>query len=215
MGSVSARTYRPVRFGGMIDEIVALCLTPPVGAFRVLLDGADAVDPATLSAGLAAVLRASGRPCAEVSLSDWLRPASVRLEHGREDADSYRGNWFDYAALRREVLDPLGPAGSGWWLPTLWNARTDRATRAPRQYAPAGTVLLVTGPMLLGRALPSELTVHLHLSPAALRRRTDPGQAWTVDALLTHEELAGSDVAADVVVRADHPDRPAIAVRMG
>ncbi len=72
---------------------------------------------------------------------------------------------------------------------------------------------MVAGPMLLGRGLPFDLTVHLHLSEAALRRRTAPAHGWTVHALVEHEQLADSDLAADIVVRVDRADRPAIFVR--
>jgi len=213
MGSASARTYRPVRPDGLVDELAALCVGPPQRAHRVMIEGADAADPTALAAALAAKLRAAGRPCGAVNMADWLRPASLRLEHGHDDPDSYRDSWFDYAALRREVLDPLGPGGSGRWLPTLWDTRTDRATRAERVQAEPGAVLVVAGPMLLGRGLPFDLTVHLHLSEAALRRRTAPAHGWTVRALVEHEQLADSDLAADIVVRVDHADRPAISVR--
>ncbi len=198
-----------------MDELAALCRDARGQALRVMIDGADAAEPELLAVALAQRLRADGRPCATVQLADWLRPASLRLEHGHQDAQSYRANWFDYAALRREVLDPLGPGGQRRWLPTLWNARTDRATRAAHEHAPEDMVLLVAGPMLLGRGLPFELTVHLHLSAAALRRRTPAELGWTVDALVAHEDAVHSDAVADVVVRADHPDRPAIRARFG
>lgn len=179
---------------------------------RVLVDGADAAGPAGLADAAATLLRAAGTPCVRVSAADFLRPASLRLEHGHTDELSYRTAWFDVAALRREVLEPLGPGGTGWWLPSLWNPRTDRATRVARQAAAPGTVLLLDGPMLLGADLPAELGVHLHLSEAALRRATPPGDAWTVPALLAHEAAVGTDEAADLLVRAEHAERPALRV---
>ncbi len=207
--------YRAVRPAVLLAEFAAVCLTTSAegSALRVLVDGADTAEPAALSTAVAEAVRAAGRPCAVVGLADWLRPASLRLEHGHRDGDSFRDHWYDYAALRREVLDPLGPGGSGQWLPTLWDASADRATRAVRHTAPPGMVLLVAGPMLLGRELACELTAHLHLSEAALRRQTSPELGWTVPALMEHEQKANSDTVADLVVRADHPDRPAVAFR--
>jgi hypothetical protein len=196
----------------LADELAALCMVGREQTNRVMIDGADAAEPAVLGALLAARLRAGGRPCAELTMADWLRPASLRLEHGRADPNSYRDAWFDYASLSREVLDPFEPGGSGRWLPTLWDVETDRATRAERLQAEPGTVLVVAGPMLLGRGLPFDLTVHLHLSEAALRRRSAPELGWTVTALLEHERLAGSDLLADIVVRVDHAARPAISI---
>ncbi len=215
MGPSGAPHFRAVSPDALAAELVALCLRVEQHgpALRVLLDGADAARPAELAAAVAELLRAAGRPCAVVDLRWWLRPASLRLEHGRTDADSYRDEWFDLAALRREVLDPLGPGGTGQWLPTLWDPATDRATRAARLRCGEGQVVLVAGPMLLGRGLPAELAVHLHLSEASLRRRVTDELAWTVPALVAHERDADSDAVADAVVRTDHPDRPALLVR--
>ncbi len=213
MASTPARAFCPVRPDGLVDELAARCVLGLAHPFRVLIDGADATDPRVLAAALAQRLRTSGRPCAQVDLHDWLRPASLRLEHGHNNPDSYQHHWFDYAALRREVVEPLGPGGSGMWLPTLRDPRTDRSTRVQRVAAPSATVLLVSGPMLLGRVLPFDLTVHLHVSEATLTRRTPPEQRWTVAPLLAHERAADSDFVADVVIRADHPDRPAVRFR--
>ena len=64
-----------------------------------------------------------------VAAADFLRPASVRLEYGREDPDEFLDGWLDEAGLRREVLDPAGPDGTGRVLPRLWDAAADRAYR--------------------------------------------------------------------------------------
>lgn len=212
---MSARCFRAVRPEVLVTDLVAGCLTTRAEghALRVLVDGADAAKPDELCTAVAAGLRAAGRPSVVVRLADWWRPASLRLEQGHRDPESFRQHWFDYAALRREVLDPLGPGGSGKWLPTLWDFSADRATRVPRESTDAGLVLLVAGPMLLGRDLPCELAVHLHLSEAALRRRTPPELGWTVPAVVAQEQTADSDEVADVLVRVDHPDRPAVAWR--
>lgn len=209
---MSAPTYRPLSPAALAAELASRCraarTVPDV--LRVAVDGADAARPGVLADAVAELLRAGGAPCARVSLADWLRPASLRLEHGRADEESYRSGWFDLAALDREVLTALAPGGGGQWLPTLWDAGRDRSSRAPRRTAAPGTVLLVDGPMLLGRGLPFELTVHLHVSRAALLRRTPEDLRWTVPALLEHEDEAGTDQLADVLVRAEHADRPAL-----
>lgn len=204
--------FAPLSPGALVDEVSRRCLG--LGAERVVrvaVDGADAAAPAELADAVAERVELAGRPCARVSLVHWWRPASVRLEHGR-DAEAYR-RWFDLDALAREVLDPLGPGGSGEWLPTLWDSESDRSTRARRRSAAPGAVLVVDGPMLLGQGLPLELGVHLHLSRAALLRRTPDAHRWTVDALVEHEEETGVDALADLLVRAEHADRPALAQR--
>ncbi|MEV1332371.1 uridine kinase [Micromonospora costi] len=183
--------------------------TPP-GRLRVGVDGPAAAAPDELAAALVDPLRERGRPVLHVRAADFLRPASVRLEQGRTNPDAYYEGWLDEAGLRREVLDPAGPGGSGRLLPSLWDATADRASRAAYVPLPPGGVVLVSGPLLLGGGLPFDLTVHLALSPAALRRRTDPGDAWTLPAFERYATEVGPASFADVVVRFDDPRHPAV-----
>ncbi|MEU4567814.1 uridine kinase [Micromonospora sp. NPDC023956] len=191
----------------LTDRLVG---TPVTGRLRVAVDGPPAADPDALAGALVDPLRAAGRPVLHVRTTDFLRPASVRLEHGRTNPDAYYLGWFDDAGLRREVLDPAGPDGSGRLLPSLWDAGTDRASRVGYVPLPPGGVVLVSGPLLLGGGLPFDVTVHLVLSPAALRRRTDPDQAWTLPAFDRYAEEVAPESFADVVVRVDDPRHPAL-----
>jgi len=92
----------------------------------------------------------------------------------------------------------------------LWNARTDRATRQPYAELPPNAVVVVSGPLLLGAGLPFDVTVHLSLSAAALDRRTDPEERWTLPAYARYAGEVNPASFADVVVRLDDPRRPAV-----
>ena len=138
------------------------------------------------------------------------RSASVRLEYGRTNPDSFYLGWLDEAGLRREVLDPAGPAGGGRIVTRLWDPRTDRATREPYRQLPPDAVILVSGALLLGAGLPFDVTVHLHLSEAALRRRTAPEQRWTLPAFARYGAEVDPAACADVVIRMDDPRHPAV-----
>ncbi|WP_406299625.1 uridine kinase [Embleya sp. NBC_00888] len=203
---------RPVTPAGLVDELVD-AITRRAGAHpwtRVAVDGADAAEPGVLADALVDPLRLLGRPVLRVRARDFLRPASVRLEYGHTDAESYLWGWLDDAGLRREVLDPLGAGGTGRVLPSLWDAARDRATRAAYTTLPEGGVLLLDGPLLLGKGLPLDLSVHLWLSPGALRRRTPDEQAWTLPALARYAEEIAPATEADLLVRYDHPAHPAL-----
>ncbi|PZG21926.1 uridine kinase [Micromonospora craterilacus] len=202
---------RPISPQRLVADLVErLVGATPAGRLRVALDGAPAAGPDELAAALVDPLRAGGRPVLHVRAEDFLRPASVRLERGRTDPDAYYEGWVDEAGLRREVLDPAGPAGTGLLLPSLWDARVDRASRAAYVELPPGGVVLVSGAFLLGGGLPFDVTVHLELSAAALGRRTDPELAWTLPAFARYAEEVAPASFADLVVRADDPRRPAI-----
>lgn len=182
---------------------------------RVGVDGAVPADTRFVADAVAEAVEAAGRPVARVSAEDFLRPRSVRLEHGPDDADAGYERWYDWSALRREVLDPLGPGGAGTWLPTLWDASVDRATRTPRREAAPGTVAVVDGPFLLRweTADALDLSVHLVVSAAARARRLPAADvprvsgAW--DRYVTETDPAGR---ADVVLLLERPAAPALLV---
>ena len=205
---------RPVSTEVLVSELVDRLAGPPVdGWLRVAVDGAAAADPGALADALVDPLRVRGRSAVRVRTDDFLRPASVRLEFGRTDPDSFYLGWLDEAGLRRAVLDPAGPGGSGRIVTRLWDAGTDRAAREPYRQLPPGAVVIVSGPLLLGAGLPFDHTVHLHLSAAALRRRTPGDQNWTLPAFARYADEVDPAAFADVVVRADDPRHPAVVVR--
>ncbi len=202
---------RPVSIEVLVEELAdRLAASPAPGRLRVAVDGAPAADPGAFADALVDPLRVRGRPAVRISTDDFLRPASVRLEFGRTNPDSFYLGWLDEAGLRREVLDPAGPDGSGRVVTRLWDARTDRATREPYRELPGNAVVIVSGPLLLGAGLPFDLTVHLHLSAGALERRTEAEQRWTLPAFARYGAEVGPAAFADVVVRMDDPRHPAV-----
>jgi hypothetical protein len=204
---------RPVSPAALVDEL-ADRISGHAGPWcRVAIDGAPAAAPQRLAAALVDPLRVRGRAARHVSTSDFLRPASVRFEVGRQNPDAYYEHWWDTSGLRREVLDPVRPGGTGRILSTLWDAETDRATRAGYVPVPPGGVVLVSGPLLLGGELQFDLTVHMALSLAALARRTDPELAWTLPAFARYAAEVAPETFADIVVRVDDPRRPALVER--
>jgi hypothetical protein len=202
---------RPVSFDVLVEELAdRFAGQEPGRRLRVAVDGAPAADPAALADALVDPLRVRGRPAVRVDAGDFLRPASVRLESGRTNPDAFYDGWLDESALRREVLDPAGPGGSGRIVTRLWDARADRATREPYSDLAPAAVVLVSGPLLLGAGLPFDVSVHLEVSAAALERRTAPGDQWTLPAYARYGVEVDPASFADVVVRLDDPRRPAM-----
>ncbi|KQS99706.1 hypothetical protein [Cellulomonas sp. Leaf395] len=193
-----------------MDRLVQLVATRD-GRVRVIVDGAPSTRPDALADALVDPLRALGRPVVRVHAHDFLRPASVRFEHGRHDPDAYLEDRLDAGALAREVLDPF--AAQGRFLPTLWDAAADRSTRAGFVDAPQRAVLVLDGSLLLGRWLDAELTVHLTVRPATLTRRTPAEDRWTLPAFSRYDEETEPTQLADAVVHVDDPRHPALDVR--
>ncbi|MER7394761.1 uridine kinase [Streptomyces sp. NPDC000151] len=193
----------------LAEEVAGMTAQDGSPWLRVGIDAAPAARPGEPAGLLAEALRLRGRFVQKSGAYGFLRPASLRLEYGRHDPDAYYDEWFDRQALWREVFNPLEAGGSGRVLPDLWDPERDRATRSPYVRLPPGGVLILHGPLLLGQWFPFDLTVHLGLSPGALERRTEAGERWTLPAFARYEAEVGPREAADVVVRADDPCRPA------
>ena len=202
-------TIVPVSPELLFGEVVELVAARP-GRVRLAVDGAPPTRPRALAESVAAELRVRGRVTVVVDAGDYLRPASLRLEFGRTDPDEFLDAWLDVAGLRREVLDPAAPEGSGRVLPRLWDARADRAHRDRYVTLPDEGVVVLAGALLLGRGLPLDLAVHLRMGEKALARQLPAEEAWTLPAYLRYAVERGPAEEADLLVLADHPDRPAV-----
>jgi hypothetical protein len=192
-------TFRPTSREALAEDLAARA-EKLSGRVRVLVDGPPPADPDGLGAAVAEELRLRGRSAVAVRARDFLRPASLRLEYGHHDEDMFLDGWLDVGALLREVLSD-GPV-----LPRLWDAERDRAHRDG--YTDADVVVL-SGSLLLGRGLPADVTAHLHMGRAALGRLTPPDDRWTLPVFDRYERERDPSGEADVLVMADHPDRPA------
>jgi hypothetical protein len=204
--------YRPISPAVLVEDLThrVLALTES-RRIAVAVDGAaGATNTTELADALVEPLRVNGRDVVRVSARDFLRPASLRFEHGKQDPDSRYSGWLDVGALRREVLGPLAETGTGLVLPALWDAETDRATRLDRVPLASPGVLLLDGELLLGAGLAVDLSVHLWLSPGALRRRVPTDAQWVLPAYARYEREVSPSRIADVVVRVDDPNHPAL-----
>jgi hypothetical protein len=183
------------------------------GNLRVAIDGAAGLDPAALADRLLEPLRARGRPAVHIRAETFWRDASLRLEYGHTDEYSLRHDWLDAAALQREVLDPLGPDGAGTFVPSLRDPVTNRSTHERPRAAAPGTVILVSGQLLLDHALPFDQVLRLSASAATLARATPPELAWTLPVIAAYEADVDPSEKADVDIRLNDPRHPAVRIR--
>jgi hypothetical protein len=208
----------PVPRPASAEAIAALVATRALGLdlghpVRLAVDGPPWAG-LDLADQIAAELTAASRQVLLVRVAEFLRPASLRLERGRDDPDAYYEDWIDLAALRREVLDPAGTEGALRVLPSLWDPGTDRATRADYVALRADAVVIVDGWFLLGAGLGFDLVAHVALSPAARQRRAPEAErARALPAFDRYDAEVRPAELADIVVRADDPRHPAVTER--
>jgi hypothetical protein len=212
----------PVRFVPMTPVRLAADLAAWIDGLdiarpRIGIDGPAEVGTADLADAIAAELPALGRQSVRVSTSWWWRPASLRLELGKNDVDMLLGGWVDDGALRRELLDPFGPGGSGHYLHRLRDPLTDRSVREDRIQANDRAVLLLDGPFLRAGGLPLDAVVHVQVSRSTLARSLPSDREWWLEAFDRYVTEDQPVENAAVVVAYDHPAAPAVswAVRPG
>jgi uridine kinase len=115
---------------------------------RVAVDGVTASGKSTLARELAEAVSELGRPVIHVSMDGFHHPRARRHRQGRESASGYHEDAYDFAALARELLKPLGPGGSRRYRASVIDLETDIATAEPARTAPEDAVLIVDGTFL-------------------------------------------------------------------
>ncbi len=136
----------------VLEHVAALVPTAPEGArTRVGVDGVDGSGKTVFAAELAVALREAGREVVQVSLDDFHHVRAVRYRRGRTSPEGFWLDSFDYPRFAAEVLQPLGPGGSGRYRPRGHDLVTDEVLDGPFRDAPAGAVLVVDG-LFLHRA---------------------------------------------------------------
>jgi uridine kinase len=211
-----------------LTEAVGLVST--AHPMRVAIDGPPAAGKTTLGDELAVALRAQGREVIRASVEGFLFPRARRYRRGEYSAEGCYHDSFDFDALRRVLLDPLGPGGSRKFQRAVYDRSTDEALSLPATTATAEVVLLFDGVFLLRPELLALWDLRIFVcagfdvalerarsrdaglfgTTAAVERRHHeryrPSQQFYFDAVRPTE-------LADVVVHNDDPARPTWEVR--
>jgi uridine kinase len=115
---------------------------------RVAIDGVDGSGKTTLADELVEPIRRAGREVVRASVDGFHNPRSVRYGRGPDSPEGYFLDSFDYSALKRVLLDPLGPTGDRRFRTAMFDYRVDRAVESPPRIAGPTAVLLFDGVFL-------------------------------------------------------------------
>lgn len=181
---------------------------------RVAVDGPDAAGKTTLAAELAARLRALGRAVVQASVDSFHRPRAERYRQGPDSARGYYEDAFDYDALKRVLLDPLGERGDRRYRSEYFDYRADEPLPAITHTAADDAVLVVDGVFLLRPELRDAWDVTIFVTAAAeerLRRArvrdTEAfGSAEEVDRRYRSRYLPAQELYRTLAMPQDHAD---------
>lgn len=141
---------------------------------RVAIDGPDVTGKTVLADELAELLRSS-RPVIRAGIDDFHNPREYRLRRGADSPEGYYVDSFDYEALRKALLDPLGPGGSGRYRRRVFDYRTDKQVAASEEEASPDAILLFDGVFLLRPELKPfwDFSIFLHADFDEIVRRAE------------------------------------------
>ena len=93
-----------------VFETLAAEISALRGSPLVAIDGVDGSGKTTFAKSITAQLNA--RTAIVIHVDDFLNPPEIRHRRGRQSPEGFWLDSYDYDALERHVLDPLGPGGS-------------------------------------------------------------------------------------------------------
>jgi uridine kinase len=213
--------------GRLADAIESVTPAHPV---RVAVDGAPAAGKTTLADELALVLRNRGREVIRSSIESFLLPRAQRYRRGEDSPEGCYHDSFDFDALHRVLLDPLGQAGDRRFQLAVYDRGTDNALSPPVTTAAADAVLLFDGVFLLRSELIDRWDLRVFVSAAfdeilaraRVRDLASLGSAARVEQRFRNRYLPSQQhyfdtvrptELADIVVHNDEPQRPGWEVR--
>jgi uridine kinase len=119
------------------------------GRVILAIDGMAGSGTAEFADGLAAVYVETGREVFRASIEDFHRPSDERYRAGRDSAEGYYRDSFDYRTLRRALIDPFRMAGSTGFQTAAFDARRNAPVVTSWSTAGPDAVLLIDGVFLL------------------------------------------------------------------
>ncbi|MEU1587488.1 uridylate kinase [Micromonospora sp. NPDC005710] len=205
----------------MAEAVGSVAVTHPT---RVAIDGPPAAGKTTLADELAVVLRDRGRDVIRAAIDDYLFPRARRYPRGEYSAEGCYYDTHDHHALRRVLLDPLGPGGDRRFQPAVYDHASDAVLSPPVTTAPADAVLVFDGVFLLRPELVDRWEWRVFVSVALEKTvdravvrerrqstRADVERRWR-ERYIPSQQLyfatAQPAHRADIVVHNDEPQRP-------
>ena len=132
------------------NRLAAIKLPHPL---RVGIDGVSASGKTVLADELATVLREMNCEVIRAGMDGFHNPPEVRHRLGSMSVEGYVEDSFDYAAVRKCVLNPLGPEGSLSYQPEIYDHAKETGKPPNSISASSDAILLFEGVMLFRKEI--------------------------------------------------------------
>lgn len=154
----------------------------PPHPLRAGIDGRTAAGKTSIADELVAPLEKLGRTVIRVEIDEFHHPLAIRRgQHELPPWQQYYLDSYDHAAIRNELLLPLGPGGDRRYRRAILDSLHDTAVDAPSRLAPPDAVILIDGVFLFRPELDDLWDLRIHVDVDAgdsLRRGPDRDLAW-------------------------------------
>ncbi len=194
---------------------------------RVGIDGVSASGKTILADELADYLRSQGRCVIRAGLDGFHNPPAIRHRLGSSSSKGYLRDSFDYQAVRKQLLEPLGPSGNRSHRVAAYDHHAERPLDTPLLDAPPDAILLFEGVMLYRPELSSlfdyKIFVRVSFSVALERARSrDLSKFGSMETLLqkyNHRFIPGQkqylaenqpEIQAQAIIHNEDPANPTI-----
>jgi uridine kinase len=130
----------------LIDEIANIIRDyEPALILRVGVDGVDGVGKTVFADTLARAVEVQGRAVIRASVDGFHNPRKDRYRRGRASPEGFYLDSYDYAGLKRFLLDPLGAHGSRTYCSAIFDYLTDAPLAMRMLVAEPASVLVLDG----------------------------------------------------------------------
>lgn len=128
------------------QHVAEAILALPVDRIRrVAIDGVDGAGKTHFADDLGKELTARGATVIRASADGFLNPPRTRHRRGRDSAEGFYRDSFDYGRMCRLLLDPLSPGGNREYTRAVYDVKREREIRVLPELAPDDAILVVDG----------------------------------------------------------------------
>jgi uridine kinase len=112
---------------------------------RIGIDGVDGAGKTIFGDELSHLLVMSGKSIIRASVDSFHNPQTERYRLGKNSPEGFFLDSYNYPQLKKVLLDPLSPGGTGLYQTAIFDHRLDSSVSLPEEQAISGSILIIDG----------------------------------------------------------------------